>query len=192
VVIAIIAILIALLLPAVQQARETARRTQCKNKLKQIGLALHNYESTHSILPAGTFNGGTTPNNASPIPMIMPFIEQGNAYTLFNFNVDINSHASNFVARQQNMSMFHCPSHPGVAPFVLTGTQCPSGCGTTTYVQSLGNNANYASNNGPFGRRYGAKFRDFTDGMSNTGLSAEIRLEPSTRTGNTSGGFGRH
>jgi prepilin-type N-terminal cleavage/methylation domain-containing protein len=179
VVIAIIAILIALLLPAVQQAREAARRTQCKNNLKQIGLALHNYESTHSILPAGTFNGGTSPNNASPIPMIMPFIEQGNAYTLFNFNVDLNTAVVNQAARQQNMAMSNCPSHPSLPAFVIAGTQCPNGCGTTTYAQSLGNNANYASNNGPFGRRYGAKFRDFTDGLSNTAVFGEIRLGPS-------------
>src|SRR5262249_6518176 len=75
VVIAIIAILIALLLPAVQQAREAARRTQCKNNLKQLGLAIHNYESTHSTLPPQS--GGTYDNNEmSGIVMMLPYLDQ--------------------------------------------------------------------------------------------------------------------
>ena len=180
VVIAIIGILVGLLLPAVQAAREAARRMQCSNNLKQIGLSLHNYESTFKRLPAGTFNDATKgrANNSSPLPMIMPFIEQNNAFQLFNFDEDLNTHASNLAARQQNVPTFQCPSQAGVTPFVLPGTQCPNGCGNTNYVQSLGNNANYASNNGPFGRRFGAKFGDISDGLSNTGLFAEIVLGP--------------
>src|SRR5215213_11447289 len=80
VVIAIIAILIALLLPAVQQAREAARRTQCKNNLKQLGLALHNYESTHLVFPSSTMNPGGFNFVWSAHAMLMPFLEQSNVY----------------------------------------------------------------------------------------------------------------
>jgi prepilin-type N-terminal cleavage/methylation domain-containing protein len=190
VVIAIIAILIALLLPAVQQAREAARRSQCKNNLKQIGLALHNYESSVKMLPAGAFI--TTPpppsSDSSPHPMILPYMDNTSGFKLFDFKSNINTSASNLAARQQMVPTFACPSQPGVARFILGGTppQCPAGCGQTNYAQSLGNNANYASNDGPFGRRYGARFADIKDGLSNTGMFAEIRLGPSagTATGN--------
>jgi hypothetical protein len=63
---------------------------------------------------------------------------------------------------------------------VLAPSQCPNGCGTTNYVQSLGDNANYAADRGPFGRNRGAAFRDFVDGMSNSGMFAEIILGPSS------------
>ena len=81
VVIAIIAVLIALLLPAVQAAREAARRAQCVNNLKQLGLALHNYNSSYGSFPIGrsvfvTATTGTTPYSYSPFAMLLPFIEQ--------------------------------------------------------------------------------------------------------------------
>src|SRR6516165_389339 len=98
VVIAIIAVLVALLLPAVQQAREAARRSQCKNNFKQIGLALHNYEGTHGVLPlaylhmpgGGGVNGPPDPTSGDAGPgwawgmMILPFMEQGTVYDAFN------------------------------------------------------------------------------------------------------------
>jgi len=137
VVIAIIAVLIALLLPAVQQAREAARRAQCKNNLKQLGLASHNFENTFGYLPpqVGTVmvNGKAGRNDASPQALILPFVEQSNKYNQFDFNYSTwndtraawwngsawVSHpdipaasptAINLPARTQDVSFFLCPS----------------------------------------------------------------------------------
>ncbi len=100
VVIAIIAILIALLLPAVQQAREAARRSTCKNNLKQIGLALHNYEETYKVFPPGTIANGEKNTAADIAPgvndtalnhtgwtLLLPNIDQGPLYEQWNFNI---------------------------------------------------------------------------------------------------------
>src|SRR5690348_18426173 len=89
VVIAIIAVLIALLLPAVQQAREAARRTQCRNNLKQIGLALHNYSSSHTVFPFGkgpSYSGVPVYARWSQHAMILPYLDQGPLYNTLNFN----------------------------------------------------------------------------------------------------------
>jgi prepilin-type N-terminal cleavage/methylation domain-containing protein len=86
VVIAIIGVLVALLLPAVQQAREAARRTQCKNNLKQLGLALHNYHDAYNCFPIGNaFSGSTKSHSWSMFAFIMPYIDMAPDYNQFNF-----------------------------------------------------------------------------------------------------------
>jgi prepilin-type N-terminal cleavage/methylation domain-containing protein len=89
VVIAIIAVLIALLLPAVQAAREAARRAQCTNNLKQIGLALHNYESAVGALPWGQCYGNF--NDWAAQVMLLPYLEQSPLFNALNFAQDPNN-----------------------------------------------------------------------------------------------------
>lgn len=112
VVIAIIAILVALLLPAVQQAREAARRTQCKNQLKQLALAVHNYESTHSCFPPGQVR---MPALAQPrvrgwslFVQLLPFLEQTNLYSQWNFTDPIINETNGNTAII--LPMLLCPS----------------------------------------------------------------------------------
>jgi type II secretory pathway pseudopilin PulG len=87
VVIAIIAVLIALLLPAVQAAREAARRVQCVNNLKQLGLALHNYEGSKGVFPAGRTN---YPNVWSSLSMLLTTMEGNPLYNAINFQRPAN------------------------------------------------------------------------------------------------------
>lgn len=116
VVIAIIAILVSLLLPAVQQAREAARRTQCKNNLKQLGIAIHNYHDVGRVFPGNVVEGGNHLRNASWLTMILPYIEQSAAYNAMEFNGTNFSNQSSppnlnwNVVNQLRVSGMNCPT----------------------------------------------------------------------------------
>jgi prepilin-type N-terminal cleavage/methylation domain-containing protein/prepilin-type processing-associated H-X9-DG protein len=125
VVIAIIAVLISLLLPAVQQAREAARRTSCRNNLKQLGLAYYNYESTFSTFPMEKidYTGATPPINYQQNcnQMVLAFLDQSPLYNSFNFNT-IWSDPVNYAGTTVKLPIFLCPSVPGgrTAPSSIT------------------------------------------------------------------------
>jgi prepilin-type N-terminal cleavage/methylation domain-containing protein/prepilin-type processing-associated H-X9-DG protein len=115
VVISIIAVLIALLLPAVQSAREAARRVQCVNNLMQLNLALQSYESAHEAYPPGVTDAAGPVSNAPTglhhnwIVRILPYLDQRNAYNRFNFNIAVYSPQHDTV-RALRLSVLSCPS----------------------------------------------------------------------------------
>jgi prepilin-type N-terminal cleavage/methylation domain-containing protein len=120
VVIAIIGVLVALLLPAVQEAREAARRTKCSNNLKQLGLALHNYEDTHKRLPFGT-PGCCTPNGSNWAVSIFPHIELGNLQDKLDLNGNFKTTPQNatVIGQVTKLPAFICPSDPAAVKPVM-------------------------------------------------------------------------
>jgi len=118
VVIAIIGILIALLLPAVQAAREASRRSTCVNQLKQLGLAVHNYEQANKVFPAGYYDNDATlrPNerNHGTVAPLLPFIEQQSVYNKYQWKRSWD-HAENKSARETDIPMLLCPTSPATS-----------------------------------------------------------------------------
>lgn len=183
VVIAIIAILIALLLPAVQQAREAARRTQCKNNLKQLGLALHNYEGTFQVFP---MNGGST--GFSPQARILPYIEQANLQNLLDFNLKVytgpgGSQVPNplmITLFASPLSVFLCPSDPA-PPQSTANLGSPAQAyvfGGNNYMVSTGSGTgthydDRSRTDGLFWINSNARMSDVTDGLSQTIIMSE-------------------
>ncbi|MCA9270892.1 MAG: DUF1559 domain-containing protein [Planctomycetales bacterium] len=126
VVIAIIGILVALLLPAVQSAREAARRMQCKNNIRQLGLGLHTYHEANGEFPFGS-TYTTTTSTVTWATRILPHIEQQNLYDLFDFDVAI-THVNNTKALTTIVKAFTCPSDPAGQKGVLPARcQCCPG-----------------------------------------------------------------
>lgn len=174
VVIAIIGILVSLLLPAVQAAREAARRMQCSNNLKQIGLALHNYESSHKKFPVGSWQS----NFISPLVGALPYLEQGNNYAQWDFGLSY-SDPYNADVSSQHIATYLCPSMniPREVPLVAANETG----GPSSYLLCEGTDDYMQNGDGVFGLHwpgYGyvnpnRSFGDIPDGTSNTFFGGE-------------------
>lgn len=190
VVIAIIAILVALLLPAVQQARAAARRSQCKNNMKQIGTAMHNYHEALSILPMGSHVRGPAWGS---LVYLLPFMEQSQAYEAVDFDQSdccqmVIAYQSMSPARPEPQSLqvpaFQCPSDPNSGKELLSGPTGPNpgsgNCGRLVPGNYLGVSGDTGhsfpacftmhttNGNGIFYSQSRTRFRDITDGTSQT------------------------
>ena len=200
VVIAIIGVLIAMLLPAVQSAREAARRAQCSNNLKQIGLALHNYESVAGTFPmsdviADPTNPGQRTNGFSVHCRIMPFMEQGVAFSGLNFAYS-HTQAPNSTIVSLQVSVFLCPSDPNkdartpFPPFAgLPGaTACVTSYGFNSGDWFVWGGITGSQNRGPFGPNRSRRIAEFTDGTSATLLATDVKIyQPYYRCGQNAG-----
>ena len=163
VVIAIIAVLVSLLLPAVQQAREAARRTQCKNNLRQIGLALHNYHDVAKCLPFGMGGTGT---KYSALSQLLPQLEQANLYARIDFNKAITD-VGNTSARMLEVPVFRCPSD--------FANSSPSSGGGVNYLPNKGASLLWQDPkaDGVIYYNSSTRLKDLTDGTSNTAAYSE-------------------
>jgi len=181
VVIAVIGVLIALMLPAIQQARESARKTQCANNLKQIGLAMHAYLINYKAFPAG-YISTVLPDHEDGGPgwgwasLISPFIEEQPLHDQINFNISIRSEEAAPV-RLTSLPMFICPSDSNFEPIIdipsksSTRIICKAAAGS--YVASAGTirpTCKLCRDNfdGVFGRNRAIKPKELGDGLTKT------------------------
>jgi prepilin-type N-terminal cleavage/methylation domain-containing protein/prepilin-type processing-associated H-X9-DG protein len=180
VVIAIIAVLIALLLPAVQAAREAARRISCTNNMKQIGLALHNYETALGTLPmtmslAGTGNTVAYDTGWSAQARLLPYLEGGNLFNAANIGV-FKEDPVNSTIISLTVNAFICPSEIRPAP----STHDYGISGVVNYGMSGGDWFVWGGFNGPynrsaFGPNRSVRFAAITDGLSQALFAAEVK-----------------
>jgi type II secretory pathway pseudopilin PulG len=191
VVIAIIGILVGLLLPAVQAAREAARRMQCQNNLKQLGLAMHMHHDSYKKFPYLRSGGGQ--NRHTWAMQLLPFLEQGNLYTTYksaitgvNQTDGFNNHTATdpimVAARQSQISTFFCPSRrgaPSLSPITTgsTVTGMPSDYAACTgSVSTVPTNGSFTLVNSGHMTTF-VKIGDMIDGTSNTIMIGEKHIQ---------------
>ncbi|MBX6316693.1 MAG: DUF1559 domain-containing protein [Isosphaeraceae bacterium] len=168
VVIAIIGVLIALLLPAVQAAREAARRAQCVNNLKQLGLAIQNYHDVNGVIPPTALGSGTP--DVAMKPRLLPFMEQTAAYNALNVSFKY-SDPSNSTIRYMKLNVLLCPSDTNTPSTTVGSTSYPNNIGTFILNNGTmfdGPAYEMAANYGP-----PVSFATVTDGTSNTAIFSE-------------------
>jgi prepilin-type N-terminal cleavage/methylation domain-containing protein/prepilin-type processing-associated H-X9-DG protein len=205
VVIAIIAVLISLLLPAVQAAREAARRAQCVNNLKQMGLALHNYESAQGAFPIGLMRfslplcDGNSNRRHTMFSSMLPYMEQSNLYNGLNLFFGANS-ITNITAQETKIAAYICPSdlpstgplNPPGGPLQFIGVNQSSYSGVAGKIELFrfryvpgtnDSNCRHLEGDGMFVISFNYKLSSITDGTSNTlfiGETSRFRNQPAS------------
>jgi prepilin-type N-terminal cleavage/methylation domain-containing protein len=188
VVIGIIASLMALLMPAVQQAREAARRLHCRNNLRQTGLALHNYEGTHGCLPFSSLVFTTVDNDTGWAwgTMLLPFIDQATLYNNLAPNGN-NAPASPNSLSTTVIGLYVCPSDTSDNRNLQKGGHAKS-----NYIGMFGSNRDQSDiGNGVFYYNSSTRYRDITDGLSNTIMAGERSWDGMVHPIITNGSVGR-
>lgn len=190
VVIAIISLLVSLLLPAVQMAREAARRTQCKNNLKQIGLAIHNYHDAYRRFPISFAVDYDTPGGEWSVQArILPFIEQGNLYANADLTKAYGDPLNRGIAGQR-LPIYLCPSDPNDRPRFSNGERIhyPINYAFNAGTWFVWDNSTGQTGRGAFTPNKSTRFRDFGDGTGYVLCFSEVKgFTPYLRDGAAGG-----